>query len=76
VHTADPLVPELCCFEVETDVEKSKRYKSPCIDRILPELVQAGSNTLRELRKPDCKDKEKEKLPEQWKKCVGLPVLY
>jgi len=34
VHTAEPLVPELSAFEVETAMEKLKIQKSPGIDHI------------------------------------------
>jgi hypothetical protein len=46
MHTAQPLVSEPSSFEVEITTEKSKRYKSPGIDQILAELVQAGGITL------------------------------
>jgi hypothetical protein len=47
IHTAEPLVPEPSSSEVEIDIEKLKRYKSPGIDQIPAELIQAGGNTLR-----------------------------
>jgi hypothetical protein len=34
-----PLVPEPGHFEIEIAVEKLKRYKSPCIDKILAVLI-------------------------------------
>jgi hypothetical protein len=34
-HTAEPLLPEPSCFEVEIDTESLKRYKSQDIDQIL-----------------------------------------
>jgi len=45
-HTAEPLVPRPNFFEVEITIEKLKRYKSPGIDEILTQLIQAGGNTL------------------------------
>jgi hypothetical protein len=42
MHTAEPLVPEPHCFEVEIAVKKLKRYKSPGTDEIAKELTQAG----------------------------------
>jgi hypothetical protein len=42
IHTAEPLVPEPSSTEVEIAVEKLKRYKSPGIDQIPAELIQAG----------------------------------
>jgi hypothetical protein len=38
----EPLVPEPSSYEVEIAIEKFKRYKSPGIDQILAELIQAG----------------------------------
>jgi hypothetical protein len=32
IHTAEPVVPEPSAFEVEMDIEKPKRRKSPRID--------------------------------------------
>jgi hypothetical protein len=42
IHTAETLVPEPSSFEVEIAIEKLKRYKSPGIDQIQAELIQAG----------------------------------
>jgi hypothetical protein len=42
IHTVEPLVPEPSSSEVEIAIEKLKRYKSPGIDQILAELIQAG----------------------------------
>jgi hypothetical protein len=41
-----PLVPESSSSEVEITIEKLKSYKSPGIDQIPAELIQAGGNTL------------------------------
>jgi hypothetical protein len=48
IHTAEPivLVPKPSSFEVEVNIEKLKRYKSPGTDQILAELIQAGGNIL------------------------------
>jgi hypothetical protein len=46
IHTAEPLVPEPSSYEVEIAIERLKRYKSPGIDQIPAELIQAGGNTL------------------------------
>jgi hypothetical protein len=46
IHTAEPLVPEPSPFEVEIAIAKSKMYKSPGIDQIPAELIQAGDKTL------------------------------
>jgi hypothetical protein len=46
IHTAEPLVPEPSFSDVEVAIEKLKRYKSPGIDQILAELIQAGGGTI------------------------------
>jgi hypothetical protein len=46
IHTAEPLVPDPSSFEVEIAIENMKRYKSPVIDQIPSELIQAGGNAL------------------------------
>jgi hypothetical protein len=46
IHTPEPLVPEPSSSEVENAIEKFKGYKSPGIDQIPAELIQAGGNTL------------------------------
>jgi hypothetical protein len=45
-HTAELLVPEPSSLEVESAFENLKRYKSPGIDQIPAELIQAGGNTV------------------------------
>jgi hypothetical protein len=47
IHTAELLVPGPSPFEVETAIEKLKRYKSPSSDEIPAELIQEGGETLR-----------------------------
>jgi hypothetical protein len=47
MHTAEPLVPEMSVSEVGVAVGKLKRYKSPGVDQIPAELIQAGGETLR-----------------------------
>jgi hypothetical protein len=46
IHTAEPLVPDPCSFEVEIAIAKLKRYKSPGSDQIPAELIQAGGEIL------------------------------
>jgi hypothetical protein len=36
VHTAEPLVPDPSCLEVEIAIAKLKKYKSPSSDQIPP----------------------------------------
>jgi hypothetical protein len=42
MYTAEPFVPEPSALEVEFAVGMLKRYKSPCVDQISAELIQAG----------------------------------
>jgi hypothetical protein len=45
MHTAEKLIPNLVFFfKVEVTVEKQKICKSPGIDQILAELIQAVGN--------------------------------
>jgi hypothetical protein len=46
VHTAELLVTGNSLLVVETVIEKLKKYKLPCSDHNLPELIQAGGETL------------------------------
>ena len=41
-HTAEPLVPEPCAFEVELAIGKLKSHKSQGTDEIPAELIKAG----------------------------------
>jgi hypothetical protein len=67
IHTAEPLVP----FEFEIAVAKLKRYKSPGIDQIPAELIQAGGDTSYSMiRKLISFIWNKEELPDQWKESV------
>jgi hypothetical protein len=47
MHTAEPFMPEPSASEVEVAIGKLKRYKSPDVDQILAELIQAGGKTFR-----------------------------
>jgi hypothetical protein len=46
VHTAEPLVPGPSRLEVEIDIAKLKKYKSPGSDHIPADLIQAGVEIL------------------------------
>ena len=75
IHTAEPLVPEPSAFEVEMAIEKLKSYKSPGIDQIPAELIQAGGRKIcSEIHKLNNYIWNKEELPEQWKDSVLIPV--
>jgi hypothetical protein len=45
-HTAEPFVPEPRLSEVVVAIGKLKSYKSPGVDQIPAELIQAGGETL------------------------------
>jgi hypothetical protein len=75
IHTAEPLVPDPRPFELEIAIAKLKRYKSPGSDQILAELIQAGGEILRsKIHKLNNSAWNKEKLPDQWKDSIIVPV--
>ena len=75
IHTAEPLVPELSASEFEQATDKLKCHKSPGIDQILAELIKAGGRTIcLEIHKLITSIWKKEKLPEEWKESVIIPV--
>jgi CRISPR/Cas system CSM-associated protein Csm2 small subunit len=52
-----------------------KTYKSPGINQIPAELIQAGGNTLRsEIRKLFNSVWNKEELPQKWKESITAPI--
>jgi hypothetical protein len=75
IHTAEPLVPDSCPFDIEIAIAKLKKYKSPGSDKIPAELIQAGGETLRsELHKRINSIWNKEELPDQWKESIIIPI--
>jgi hypothetical protein len=75
IHTAEPLVPEPTSSQVAIAIEKLKRYKSPGIDQIPAEMIQAGGNTLSsEIHKLINYIWNKEEFPEQWKESIIVPI--
>jgi hypothetical protein len=75
MHTAEPFVPEPSASEVEVAIGKLKRYKSPGVDQIPAELIQAGGETLRlEIHKLIKLIWNKEELHHQWKGAVVVPI--
>jgi hypothetical protein len=46
MQIAKALVSVSSSYEVETLIEKLKRYKSPGTDQILAEMIQTGGNTV------------------------------
>jgi len=75
IHTAEPLVPEPSASEVELAIDKLKSHKSPGVDQIPPELIKAGGRTIcLEIRKLITSIWKKEKLPEEWKESILVPI--
>jgi len=75
IHTAEPLVPERSASEVELAVYKLKSHKLPGFDQIPAELVKAGGRTIcLEIRKLITSIWKKEKLPEEWKELIIVPI--
>jgi hypothetical protein len=74
VHTAEPLVPEPSLVKVEITTGKLKSYKDPGTDKILAELIKAGSETYSEIHRLICSIWNKEELPQQWKESIIVPI--
>jgi len=75
IHTAEPLVPEPSASEVELAINKLKSHKSPGIAHIPAELIKAGGKTIcLEFHKLITSIWKKEKLPEEWKESIIVPI--
>ena len=75
IHTAEPLVPEPSASEVELTIDKLKSLKSPGVDKISAELIKAGGRTIcLEIYKLITSIWKKEKLPEEWKESIIVPI--
>jgi len=75
IHTAEPLVPAASAAEFELAIDKLKSHKSPGIDQIPAELIKAGGRTIcLEIHKLITSIWKKEKLPEEWKKSIIIPI--
>ena len=75
IHTAEPLVPETSAFEFELAIGKLKSHKSPGIDEIPAGLIKAGGGTIcGEIHKLITSIWKKEKLPEEWKESIIVPI--
>jgi hypothetical protein len=60
---------------VEIAIAKLKKYKSPGSDQIPAELIQAGGKILpSEIHKLINSVWNKEKLPDQWKESIIVPI--
>jgi hypothetical protein len=75
MHTAEPYVPEPSSSVAEVAIGKLKRYKSPGVDQISAELIQAGGEKLHsEIHKHIKLIWNTEELPHQWKEPVVVPI--
>jgi hypothetical protein len=74
MHTAEPYVPDPCASEAEVAIAKVKRYKSPGVDQIPAELIQAGGETLRLEIHKFIKLIWNKELPHQWKESIVVPT--
>jgi len=75
IHTAEPLVPEPSASEFELTIDKLKSHKSPGIDQIPAELIKAGGRKIcLEVHKLITSIWKKEKLPEEWKESIIIPI--
>ena len=67
-------MPEPSASEVELAIDKLKSHKSPGIDEI-PELIKAGGGTICfEIHKLITSIWKKDKLPEEWKGSIIVPI--
>ena len=68
-------MPEPSASEVELAIDKLKSHKSPGIDKIPAELIKAGGGTIcLEIHKLITSIWNKEKLPEEWKESIIVPI--
>jgi hypothetical protein len=67
MHTAEPSVPEHSVTEIDVAIRKLKRYKSPGVDQIPAELIQAGGETLHSEIHKLIKLIWNKELPHRWK---------
>jgi len=75
IHTTEPLVPEPSASEFELAIDKLESHKSPHIDQIPAELIKAGGRTIcLEIHKLITSILKKEKLPEEWKESIIVPI--
>jgi hypothetical protein len=76
IHTTELFVPDPSPLEIEIVIAKLKRYISLGSDEILPELIEAGGETLRsEIHKLINSIWNKEELPDQRKVSIILPAI-
>jgi hypothetical protein len=70
MQTAEPLIPELSLYDIETE-----RYKLPGTAQIQVQVKQAKGNMLcSEIRAVINSIWSKEILPQQWNKSINIPA--
>jgi len=75
IHAEEPLVPDPSASEFELAIDKLKSHKSPGIDQIPVELIKAGGRTIcLDIHKHITSIWKKEKLPEEWKQSIIVPI--
>jgi len=75
IHTAQPLVTEPSASEFDLPIDKLKSHKSPGIDQIPADLIKAGGRTIYlEIHKLIISIWKKEKLSEEWKELIIVPI--
>jgi hypothetical protein len=75
IRTAEPFVPDPSASETEVAIWKLKRYKSPGVDQIPAELIQAGGETLRsEIHMLIKLIWHKQELPHRWIGSIVVPI--
>jgi hypothetical protein len=75
MHTGKPFVPQPSASEFEIANGKLKMYKSPVVDQIPTEWIQAGAETLlSEIHKLIKLIWNKEELPHQWILSIVVPI--
>jgi len=75
IHTAEPLVPESSATEDKLAIDKLKSHISPGIFQTPAELIKAGGRTIcLEIHKLITPFWKKEKLPEEWKESITVPI--
>jgi hypothetical protein len=67
-------VPEPSAFEFEFHIEKLKNHKSPGIDQIPEELIQAGVEKFNVRYIYIYSVWNKEELPEEWKESIIVHI--
>jgi hypothetical protein len=75
MHTAEISVSHSSASEAEVAIGKLKSYKSPGVDQIPAEMIQAGGETLcSEIYKLIKLIWNQEELPHQWKESIVVPI--